>query len=162
MKIFIVNKFKSIMFYYTVMTKPEQTSDKQSKDNLTIFEKSSRQYFVNIESSVPHFQQVLFDLQNEYYKAWKNAINTNIFLHREFVNKTGLNFVLPEFAQKMFESMNDELVMARTVRDKISIATLDAVKRNIKMWNDNASIFANLDKNVMQFWISAFTPKPKS
>lgn len=142
------------------MSESDQTAQTQLKNNFSVIEQSINKYFVDIENSVPRFQQELFDLQNECYKTWKNAVISNMFLQKEFVNKTG--FFIPDVVQKIIESMNDEFVKARSVRDNVSIATIDSMKKNIKMWNDSASIFLNLNKKIMQYWILTFTPKPES
>ena len=40
----------------------------ESKD-FEILDKSNNKYFTELEHSVPHIQQTLFDLQNECYKT---------------------------------------------------------------------------------------------
>jgi len=138
------------------MSNKNQTVEKQSKDNFSAIEQGYNKYFIDIEQFVPRFQHEFFNLQNEYYKAWKNIVQTNILLQKEFANKTEL-FNLPEPAQKLIESMNEELARARSLRDNISISTIDAVKKNIKIWNDNATIFAEYNKKIFQFWMFTFT-----
>ncbi len=80
------------------MRKSEQTTEKQ-RDNFSVIEQSIKKYFVDIKHSVPRFQQELFDLQNEYYKAWKNAVSANLSLQKEFVNKIEF-FEIPDAVQK--------------------------------------------------------------
>ena len=138
------------------MSSKNQTVEKQSKDNFSVIEQGYNKYFIDIEQSVPRFQHEFFNLQNEYYKGWKNIVQTNILLQKEFANKTEL-FNLPEPAQKLIESMNEELARARSLRDNISISTIETVKKNIKMCNDNATIFAEYNKKIFQFWMSTFT-----
>ena len=53
------------------------SQEETQEDNFTMIEKNNREYFAEIENSVPHFQQELFELQNEFYKAWNS--NANIF-----------------------------------------------------------------------------------
>ena len=143
------------------MIKSDQITEKQQKDNFLVIEQSIKKYFVDIEHSVPRFQQELFDLQNEYYKVWENAVNANLSLQKEFVNKTGF-FDIPNAVQKIIENMNEEFAKARLMRDNVSIATIETMKKNIKMWNDSAGIFADLNKKIMQYWIPVFSPKIKS
>ena len=127
--------------------------EKQSKENFSVIEQYYNRYFLDIEQSVPRFQHEFFNLQNEYYKTWKNAVQANILLQKEFVNKTGF-FNLPESAQKIIENMNEELSRACSLRDNISISTIEALKKNIKMWNNNANLFAEYNKKMLQFWLS--------
>ena len=51
-------------------------------DNFELMDKIATQNFSEIEHKIPHFQQILFDLQNEYYKIWKNSINSNLELFK--------------------------------------------------------------------------------
>ena len=110
------------------MSDKNQTEEKQSKDNFSSIEKFFSRYFMDIEQSVPRFQHEFFNLQNEYYKAWKNIIQTNILLQKEFANKTKL-FNLPEHGQKIIESMNEEFSRARSVQDSISISIIETIKK---------------------------------
>ena len=67
------------------------SDEKQSKDNFSAIEQCYDKYFLDIEQSVPRFQHEFFNLQNEYYKTWKDAVQANILLQKEFVKKTKLN-----------------------------------------------------------------------
>ncbi len=141
------------------MSKTEQISKEETKDNFAAFQQSSNKYFADVENSVQRYQQVTSDLQDEYIKAWKNVVNANISLQKEFVNKTGFNSNLPEATQNVIENITESVIKTRSVRDQITVATIEAAKKNIKAWNDNANTFADLNRNIMQSWISSFTPK---
>ena len=141
------------------MSKTEQISKEQTKDNFAAFQQSSNKYFTDVENSVQRYQQATSDLQDEYIKAWKNVVNANISLQKEFANKTGFNSNLPEATQNVIENITESVVKTRSVRDQIAVATIEAAKKNIKAWNDNANTFADLNRNIMQSWISTCTPK---
>ena len=141
------------------MSKTEQISKEQTKDNFAAFQQSSNKYFADVENSVQRYQQATSDLQDEYIKAWKNVVNANISLQKEFANKTGFNSNLPEATQNVIENITESVVKTRSVRDQIAVATIEAAKKNIKAWNDNANTFADLNRNIMQSWISTCTPK---
>ncbi len=141
------------------MSKIEQISKEQTKDNFAAFQQSSNKYFADVENSVQRYQQATSDLQDEYIKAWKKVPNANISLQKEFANKTGFNSNLPEATQNIIENITESAIKTRSVRDQIAVATIEATKKNIKAWNDNANTFADLNRNIMQSWISACTPK---
>ncbi len=143
------------------MSKLEQVTKEKSKDNFGVIQKGSNMYFSDVEHSAPKYQQAMSDLQDEYVETWKNTVNTIISLQKEFAIKTGFNTNLPDVSRKIVDDMNEEIVKARNVRDKIMLATLDTTTKNIKIWNDNAKIIADLNRNVMEFWISAFSPIQK-
>ena len=135
------------------MSDKNQTRKKQSKDNFSVMEQFYNKYFIDIEQSVPRFQHEFFNLQNEYYKVWKNTVQANILLQKEFSNKIEF-FNIPEPAQKIIENINEELSRARLLRDNISISTIERIKKNIKIWNDSVNIFSEYNKRILQFWLS--------
>jgi len=130
-----------------------------SKDNSDVIDKISKKYFSEVETSVPHMQQVLFDLQNECYKTWKNAVNANILLQKEFLNTSGFNDAMPEAAKSLIENMSEETVRYRAYCNKITIANIESAKKNAKTLNDSAELFVDLNRKIMHYWASAFFPK---
>ena len=144
-----------------IMSKLEQITTKKSNDDFGVFQKSSSKYFADVEHSAPQYHKVISELQDEYLQTWKNVINANISIQKEFVIKAGLNTNLPDISRKIVDDMTEEIIKARTVQDKIAIATIEGTTKNIKTWNDNANIFADLNRNIMEFWMSAFTPIQK-
>ncbi len=128
----------------------------ESKD-FEILDKLNNKYFTELESSVPHIQQTLFDLQNEYYKTWRNAITANTSLYKEFLSESRLKF--PKSAQHIVESVSDEALKFRTVYNKLAISNIESIKNTAKTWNENAEGFTDLNRKIMHYWLSAFSPK---
>ncbi len=128
-------------------------------DNFTLIDHVNKKYFTEIESSVLHFQQTLFDLQNECYKLWKNAVNVNVSLQKEVAEKSGYNFTLPKTAQDIIMNMGDEITKYRLTTNKIAITTIESGKKNVKTWNDNANTIVDLNRKIIQYWLTSFMPK---
>ena len=128
----------------------------ENKD-FEILDKLNNKYFTELESSVPHIQQTLFDLQNECYKTWRNTITANTSLYKEFLTDSGLNF--PKSAQDIVESVSEEVLKFRTVYNKLAISNIESIKNTAKTWNENAEEFTNLNRKIMRYWLSAFSPK---
>jgi len=101
----------------------------ENKD-FEILDKLNNKYFTELESSVPHIQQTLFDLQNECYKTWRNAITANTSLYKEFLSDSGLNF--PKSAQDIVESVSEEALKFRTVYNKLAISNIESIKNTTK------------------------------
>ncbi len=127
-----------------------------SKDT-DVIDTISKKYFSEIEHWVPHFQQTMFDLQNEVYKSWKNIINANISLHKEFLEKSGLHY--PDSAKSIFESMSEETIKFRELYHKTTVSSIESGKKSIKTWNDNSDSFLDLNRKIMNYWLSAFYPQ---
>jgi len=135
------------------------SENKDAKDNFDIIEQIYKKYFTEIENSVPHIQQVLFDFQNESYKTWKNAVNANFSLQKEFIENSKFNYDIPESFKTIIENMSEETVKYRSLCNKIIIATIESGKKNVKTWNDNADSFIDLNRKIIHYWLPVFTQK---
>jgi hypothetical protein len=133
--------------------------NKDNQDSFIIMEQIYKEYFSEIENSVPHIQQVLFDFQNESYKTWKNTVNANISLQKQFMNNSKFDYVLPESFKTLIENLSEETVKYRSLCNKIIISTIESGKKNVKTWNDNADIFVDLNRKIMYYWLSVFNQK---
>ena len=127
-----------------VFSTVEQTVDKQVKST---------------EKSFPNYQASVTSLQQEYTEAFENIVESSIALQREFANKTGINTALPEATETAVRKSNEQVSKVQDVQNKIALATIDATRQNIKTFNENAKAFADLNKSVMQSWVTAFTPR---
>ena len=127
-----------------VFSTVEQTVDKQVKST---------------EKSFPNYQASVTSLQQEYTEAFENIVESSVALQREFANKTGINTALPEATETAVRKTNEQISKVQDVQNKIALATIDATRQNIKTFNENAKAFADLNKSVMQSWITAFTPR---
>ena len=111
------------------------------------------------EKSFPNYQASVTSLQQEYTEAFQNIVDSTISLQREFANKTGINTALPEATESAVNKTNEQINKVQDVQNKIALATIDATRQNIKTFNENAKAFADLNKSVMQSWVTAFTPR---
>ena len=111
------------------------------------------------EKSFPNYQTSVTSLQQEYTEAFKNVVESSIALQREFANKTGINTGVPHATEDAVRQSNEQINKVQDVQNKIVLATIDATRQNVKTFNENAKAFADLNKSVMQSWITAFTPK---
>ena len=135
------------------------TKDNSKDDDSDMIDQVAKKYFSEIEHSVPHMQHVLFDFQNECYKTWKNVLNANISLHKEFLDKSGLGYEVSDSMNVLFVKANDEAIKYREYCRKIALSNIDAAKQNAKTLNDNVELYADMNRKMMQYWMSAFLQK---
>ena len=128
----------------------------ENKD-FEILDKLNNKYFTELETSVPHVQQTLFDLQNEFYKTWRNTITANTTLYKEFLNNSGSTF--PKSAQDLVENVSEEALKFRSMYNKFTISNIESIKNTSKTWNDNAETFVDLNRKIMHYWLSVFSSK---
>lgn len=140
------------------MSKNEQTQG-NPKDFFAVYQQNVDKFFDGIKQSVPQYHQSVTNVQQEYLNACENFVNSTITLQKEFVRKAGFATNLPEATAKVIRDTTEELVKAASINNQITLATIDATQQNIKTFNDNAKSFAELNKNILQSWISAFTTR---
>jgi TFIIF-interacting CTD phosphatase-like protein len=135
-------------------------SNEQTKNDVfTTVEDTVEKQIQSTEKSFPNYQTSVTSLQQEYVEAYQNIVDSTIALQRQFANKTGINTALPEATENVVNKTNEQVSRVQDVQNKIALATIDATRQNIHTFNENAKAFADLNKSVMQSWITAFTPK---
>ena len=128
-------------------------------DVFSTVEETVQEQVKSAEKSFPNYQTSVTSLQQEYTEEFQNIVDSTITLQREFANKTGINTALPEATESAVNKTNEQISKVQDVQNKVSLATIDATRQNIKIFNENAKAFADLNKSVMQSWITAFTPR---
>ena len=131
----------------------------QEKSAFNTIERNTDAYCLDIESHIPHIQQILFDLQNEYYKAWKSTIKTNILLQKQFSENLGLKQDISENSWKILEDIHEEMKKSRTMNYKLIVSVIEINKKNIKTWNQNLDSFSEFNKKTTEFWTSLLNTK---
>ena len=129
------------------------------KDIFAVYQQNVDKYFSGIKQSVPRYHQSVTNVQQEYLDAVENVINSTIALQKDYATKAGITTNIPSAILKVIRDTTEEVVKAYDVQNKVAIAAFDSVQQNIKTFNENSKAFADLNKNVIQSWISTFTPK---
>ena len=138
------------------MSKNEQTQG-TPKDVFSVYQQNVDKFFTSIKQSVPQYHQSITNVQQEYLQAYENIVDSSFTMQKEFAKKSGIAANIPEATLKVIRDTTDEFVKATSMQNQIALATIDATQQNIKTFNDNAKSFADLNQNVLQSWISAFT-----
>ncbi len=139
------------------MSKNEQTPE--TKDMFSVYQENVDKIFSGIRHSVPQYHQSITNVQQEYLQAYENIVDSTITLQKEYAKKAGIATNIPQATLKVIHDTTEEFVKATSIQNQITLATIDATQQNIKTFNDNAKSFADLNRNILQSWISAFTTK---
>jgi len=140
------------------MSNTAQSTTSQ-KDIYAVFQQNVDKYFSGIKQSVPRYHQSVTNVQQEYLDAGENVINSTIALQKDYATKAGITTNIPSAVLKVIRDTTEEIVKAYDVQNKVALAAIDSAQQNIKTFNENAKAFADLNKNIVQSWISTFTPK---
>ena len=136
-----------------------ETTQKNSKDVFSACQENVDILFTGIKQSVPQYHQSITNVQQEYLQAYETVMDSSITLQKECVTKTGISTNLPDATLKIIHDTTEEFVKAMSMQNQIALATIDVAQQNIKTFNDNAKSFADLNRNILQSWISVFTTK---
>ena len=140
------------------MSENKPTTGNQ-KDIFSVYQQNVDKFFNTIKQSVPQYHQSITNVQQEYLQAYENVIDSSISLEKEYAKKAGIATNIPEATLKVIRDTTEEFVKAASIQNQIALASIDATQQNIKTFNDNAKSFADLNKNILQSWISVFTTK---
>jgi len=136
-----------------------ETTTKNSKDIFSVYQQNVDKLFNGIKQAVPQYHQSITNVQQEYLQAYENIVDSTITLQREYAKKAGIATNIPEATLKVIRDTTEEFVKSSSIQNQVALATIDATQQNIKTFNDNAKSFADLNRNVLQSWISAFATK---
>lgn len=140
------------------MSKNEQIQS-NPKDLFSVYQQNVDKFFNGIRTSVPQYHQAITNVQQEFIQAYENIADSTLTLQKEFAKKAGIAANIPEASIKVMQDTTEEIVKATSIQNQVTLATIDATQQNIKTFNDNAKSFAELNRNILQSWISAFTTK---
>jgi len=136
-----------------------ETTKVNSKDIFSVYQENIDKMFNGVKKSVPQYHQSITNIQQEYLQAFENMVDSSIAIQKEFVIKAGIASDVPSTTLKVIDDTTEEIVKASSIQNQIVLASIDATQQNIKTFNDNAKSFVELNKNILQSWVSAFTTK---
>ena len=131
----------------------------QSSDAYTLYKQNIQKYFENITKQTPQYFQSITHLQDECMKTCEKTINATVSMQQEFAKKSGMKVNIPDSAKTAIVDTNKQIVQASTINNQLLKTTIDATVQNIKTFNDNVNAFADLNKNIVQSWMTPFTQK---
>jgi len=137
----------------------QNSTQTQSIDTFSTYKQNVQKYFENISKITPQYFQSITHLQEECLKACEKTINASVAINQEFAKKTGIATEIPSAANTAIVNTNKQIVQASTVYNQLVKTTIDATVQNIQAFNDNVNAFVDLNKNIIQSWITPFTQK---
>ena len=137
----------------------DMSTQTQTTDAFSTYKQNVQKYFENISKITPQYFQSITYLQEECLKACEKTINSSVSLQQEFAKKTGISTEIPSSAKTAIVDANKQFVQASTLGNQFVKTTIDATVQNMKTFNDNVNAYVELNKNIIQNWITPFTQK---
>ncbi len=135
------------------------SAQSQTSDAFTMYKQNVQKYFENITKLTPQYFQSATELQNECVKTCQKTINATVSMQQEFAKKSGMNTEIPDAAKTAIIDTNKQIVQASTVNNQLAKTAIDTTLQNIKAFSYNINSFAELNKSIIQSWITPFTLK---
>ena len=130
----------------------------QSNDVFTIYKQNVQKCFESVTKNTPQYFQATTHFQEECMKAAQKSFDAAITMQQEFAQKSGLSSDVPDTAKTVIVDFNKQIIQASSIQNQIVKTVIDATTQNVKSFNDNVSTFTDLNKNIIQSWITSCTP----
>ena len=130
----------------------------QSNDVFAIYKQNVQKYFESISKNTPQYFQTITHFQDECMKSAQKSFDAAITMQQEFAQKSGLSTDIPSAAKTVIVDSSKQIIQASTIQNQIVKTVIDATTQNMKSFNDNVEAFTDLNKNIIQSWITSCTP----
>ena len=131
----------------------------ESEDVFTVCKENVEKFFSEVKKITPRYQLTVASLQQDYFEAWKNVINSAIALEQEYANKAGLNTNVPEATLKVIRDLTEQAIKAYEDQNKISLDATEETTKAFNAFNENTKSFSSLNRNIMLSIMSVFQQK---
>ena len=141
----------------STQTKTTQNTN-QSNNVFAIYKQNVQKYFESITKNTPQYFQATTHFQEECMKSAQKSFDAAITIQQEFAQKSGLSTEIPSAAKTVIVDSNKQILQTGSIQNQIAKTAMDATTQNVKAFNDNVAAFTDLNKNIIQSWISTITP----
>ena len=133
------------------------STQSQNSDAFAIYKQNVQKYFENVSKLTPQYFQSVTELQNECMKTCQKTIDAAVSMQQEVTKKSGIHTEIPDSTKTAIVDTNKQFVQANTLNNQLVQTAIGATVQNFKTFNDNVNAFAELNKNIIQTWITPFT-----
>lgn len=130
-----------------------------TKDVFSLYQQNVDKMFSGIKQFIPQYHQSITNVQQEYMQTFENMVSSSITLQKDLAKKSGIAAQIPDATIKAIRDTADDFVKAASIQNQLALTTIDATQQNIKTFNDNAKSFVDLNKNILQSWLTTFSTK---
>jgi len=136
-------------------SKKKIQSIKKTDDIYSIYSHSVDKFFSEVKKATVIYLQASTDLQQEILESWKHNMDTAMVLQKKFSDKSKPSVRLSMDSIRMIENITKQTSKAHDLQNKMFLASVDAIRKNIRTCNENEKIFSQLNKQVVQTCMNA-------
>jgi hypothetical protein len=124
------------------------------QDAYSVFQNSLEKYFKEIRANAASYLQATSDLQEEVIESRKKNAEHAITLQKAAYEKLGGNNHIPSGAIDFAKSLAGQTTLACNLQNRMILASLDALSKNIEAFNKNSAAFEESNKKIIDQWVS--------
>jgi len=130
-----------------------ETSTETSTNPQSTYLQNTTKFFDEMEQSVSQYRQSMEDYQQEFVQSCRNNFVLITSAQREFAEKSGTFFTIPEASEKIINDTLESFSKAYSTQRQTYSIMIKTATQNIKTLNDNAESFAKLNRSMMKLWV---------
>ncbi len=127
---------------------PKITTKKQ--DVFTVYNQSIERYFNSAKKTTSIYLQSVTDLQEKIIDTWKKSMDSAISLQQKFAQESKIKVEVPDTTLKMINEISEQANKAQTLQNKMMLASIHAIRENIKSFNNNVKSFTEMNTKLAE------------
>ena len=122
----------------------------KKQDVLTVYNQNIQRYFISAKTTTSVYLQSVTDLQEKIIETWKKSMDSAISLQQKFAQDSKMKVEVPDASIKMINEISDQANMAQELQNKMMVASIEAIRENIKSFNNNVKSFTEVNRKLAE------------
>jgi len=122
----------------------------KNQDVLTVYNQSIEKYFNSAKKTTSIYLQSVTDLQEKIIDTWKKSMDSAISLQQTFAQESKIKVDVPDTTLKMINEISEQANKAQTLQNKMMLASIHAIRENIKSFNNNVKSFTEVNRKLVE------------
>ena len=127
---------------------PKITTKKQ--DVLTVYNQNIQRYFISAKKTTSVYLQSVTDLQEKIIETWKKSMDSANSLQQKFAQDSKMKIEVPDASINMINEISNQANKAQELQNKMMIASIEAIRENIKSFNNNVISFTEVNRKLAE------------
>ena len=150
------SKFSSTHPSTDTAPQPTITTPKK-QDVFTGYNQGIEKYFSAAKKTTAIYLQSVTDLQEKIIESWKKSMDLAITLQQKFAKESKMNVEVPDVTIKIIKDMAEQANNAQELQNKMLLVSIEAIRQNIKSFNNNVRGFTEVNRKLVHFYGSQMT-----
>ncbi len=133
----------------TVPVHPTKITTKK-QDVFTVYNQSIERYFNLAKKTTSIYLQSVTDLQEKIIETWKKSMDSAISLQQKFVQESKMKVEVPDTTIKIINEISEQANKAQELENKMLLASIEAIRVNIKSFNNNVISFTEVNRKLAE------------